>query len=198
MNINFTGIKNIGYETRTYRQLVPESINSREFSEEEQEHFINLELTDDYNGNDLSEYKRIIRTTDLQNYTNPVNPKFLNIMISKDVVKDNIGSQKNYQIWINDSTNELEIKDQNLPMISFIAKILTKISNTPENQFIINKDYINGDDAKIAIVMNENFEDTYKNYYPQKIKQVHSPNNVKNGAAKMNEAIKDMMFDYFC
>lgn len=136
-NINFTGIKNVGYTQRYYTQKGEYVKTGDEFTEVENEHFINFELTDDFNGNDLSEYKRIIRTTDLHNFVNPVNPNFLNIMISKDVVTDNLGPKKDYQIWINDSDRELEIKDKNLAMMSFIAKMLRKAANMPEINLLL-------------------------------------------------------------
>lgn len=196
-NINFTGIKNVGYTQRYYTQKGEYVKTGDEFTEVENEHFINFELTDDFNGNDLSEYKRIIRTTDLHNFVNPVNPNFLNIMISKDVVTDNLGPKKDYQIWINDSDRELEIKDKNLAMMSFIAKMLRKATNMPENKFVVNRDYLDSYDAKSAIIMGENLEDTYKELYPAKIRKIHSPKNVKRGAEEMNDLVKDMMFDYF-
>ena len=196
-NINFTGIKNVGYTQRYYTQKGEYVKTGDEFTEVENEHFINFELTDDFNGNDLSEYKRIIRTTDLHNFVNPVNPNFLNIMISKDVVTDNLGPKKDYQIWINDSDRELEIKHKNLAMMSFIAKMLRKAANMPENKFVVNRDYLDSDDAKSAIIMGENLEDTYKELHPAKIRKIHSPKNVKRGAEEMNDLVKDMMFDYF-
>ncbi len=201
MQINFTGIKNIGYERRYYEQSSVndqnEEFDDEDFEEKEQEHFINLELTDDIYGKDLTEYKNIIKTTNLRNYTNPINPNFLNLMISKAEVTDHLGKAKDYQLWINKSDNEFIVNDQNLKMISFIAKILRKISNTPEEKFIVNKDYINSDDAKNGVALGENLEETYEQYYDEAIKQIHDPKNVKKGALEMNNILQEIMIDYF-
>lgn len=201
MQVNFTGIKNIGYENRFYTKssvgYEDESDYEKDFQEREQEHFINLELTDDVYGKDLTEYKNIIKTTDLRSYTNPVNPKFLNLMISKDELADNLGTKKSYQLWINDSENEFAVTDSNLKMLSYIAKLLRRISATPDGQFKVNNDYIDSDDAKYGIILGENLEETYGDNYDTAIRNIHNPENVKNGAENMNNLLKEIMMDYF-
>lgn len=201
MQINFTGIRNIGYERRYYEQSSAndpnEEFDDEYFEEKEQEHFINIELTDDVFGNDLTEYKNIIKTTDLKNYTNPINPNFLNIMMSKDEVKTNLEKITDYQFWINDSENEFVVNDQNLKMLSFIAKILRRISNTPDEKFVVNQDYLNNDDAKDSVILGEDLKETYGEYYDDAKLQIHDPEHIKNGAKKMNNILQEVMMDYF-
>ena len=107
MRINFTGIKNVGYETRQYFHYVNNHESGDEFEEVEEEHFLNLELTDDKDGNDLSEFKKMIKTTDLNYYDHPVDPAMLNIAISRDVVSDYLGQTIDYQVYINEADKEL-------------------------------------------------------------------------------------------
>lgn len=201
MQINFTGIRNIGYERRYYEQSSAndpnEEFDDEYFEEKEQEHFINIELTDDVFGNDLTEYKNIIKTTDLKNYTNPINPNFLNIMMSKDEVKTNLEKITDYQFWINDSENEFVVNDQNLKMLSFIAKILRRISNTPDEKFVVNQDYLNNDDTKDSVILGEDLKETYGEYYDDAKLQIHDPEHIKNGAKKMNNILQEVMMDYF-
>lgn len=81
-------------------------------------------------------------------------------------------------------------------MFSYIAKLLKRIENTPDKNFVVNNDYLNYD-AKDSVILGEDLEKTYGKYYNQAIRDIHSPEYVKRGAGEMNELIKDMMFDYF-
>ena len=195
-NINFTGIRNIGYERRNYMQKHYDEATDSQFKDQEEEHFINIELTDDYNGKDLTEFKNVLKTSTLSNYTNPIHPNFLNIGISKEVVTEDFNKTKDYQVWINDADSELFVNDKNLRMFSYIAKLLKRIENTPDKNFVVNNDYLNYD-AKDSVILGEDLEKTYGKYYNQAIRDIHSPEHVKRGAGEMNDLVKDMMFDYF-
>lgn len=198
MRVNFTGIKNIGYEKRQYSQYVePDEKYPEEFYEVEDEHFLNLELSDDEKGNDLTEFKNKIQTTDLNDYYHPVDPNMLNIAISKDTVTDYLGKTVDYQVYINDADKELEVNDQNLQFFSYLAKLINKITNNPDNKFKIDTDYIYSKDAAVSVILGENLEETYSNKYIETIDDIYSPKRVKIGAAEMNNIINDMMMDYF-
>lgn len=197
MRINFTGIKNVGYETRQYFHYVNNHESGDEFEEVEDEHFLNLELTDDKDGNDLSEFKKMIKTTDLNYYDHPVDPAMLNIAISRDVVSDYLGQTIDYQVYINEADKELVIKDENLPFFTYLAKLMNKVKDTPDNKFKLEDDYLYSKDAAVSVIIGEDLEDTYGESYPDALKEIYSPQKIKAGISAMNNLIKDMMTDYF-
>ena len=197
MWINFTGIKNVGYETRQYFHYVNNHESGDEFEEVEDEHFLNLELTDDKDGNDLSEFKKMIKTTDLNYYDHPVDPAMLNIAISRDVVRDYLGQTIDYQVYINEADKELVIKDENLPFFTYLAKLMNKVKDTPDNKFKLEDDYLYSKDAAVSVIIGEDLEDTYGESYPDALKEIYSPQKIKAGISAMNNLIKDMMTDYF-
>lgn len=197
MRINFTGIKNVGYETRQYFHYVNNHESGDEFKEVEDEHFLNLELTDDKDGNDLSEFKKMIKTTDLNYYDHPVDPAMLNIAISRDVVSDYLGQTIDYQVYINEADKELVIKDENLPFFTYLAKLMNKVKDTPDNKFKLEDDYLYSKDAAVSVIIGEDLEDTYGESYPEALKEIYSPQKIKAGISAMNNLIKDMMTDYF-
>ena len=197
MRINFTGIKNVGYETRQYFHYVNNHESGDEFEEVEDEHFLNLELTDDKDGNDLSEFKKMIKTTDLNYYDHPVDPAMLNIAISRDVVRDYLGQTIDYQVYINEADKELVIKDENLPFFTYLAKLMNKVKNTPDNKFKLEDDYLYSKDAAVSVIIGEDLKDTYGESYPDALKEIYSPQKIKSGISTMNNLIKDMMTDYF-
>ena len=197
MRINFTGIKNVGYETRQYFHYVNNHESGDEFEEVEDEHFLNLELTDDKDGNDLSEFKKMIKTTDLNYYDHPVDPAMLNIAISRDVVRDYLGQTIDYQVYINEADKELVIKDENLPFFTYLAKLMNKVKDTPDNKFKLEDDYLYSKDAAVSVIIGEDLEDTYGESYPEALKEIYSPQKIKSGISIMNNIIRDMMMDYF-
>ena len=197
MRINFTGIKNVGYETRQYFHYVNNHESGDEFEEVEDEHFLNLELTDDKDGNDLSEFKKMIKTTDLNYYDHPVDPAMLNIAISRDVVRDYLGQTIDYQVYINEADKELVIKDENLPFFTYLAKLMNKVKDTPDNKFKLEDDYLYSKDAAVSVIIGEDLEDTYGESYPDALKEIYSPQKIKSGISTMNNIIRDMMMDYF-
>lgn len=197
MRINFTGIKNVGYETRQYFHYVNNHESGDEYEEVEDEHFLNLELTDDKDGNDLSEFKKMIKTTDLNYYDHPVDPAMLNIAISRDVVRDYLGQTIDYQVYINEADKELVIKDENLPFFTYLAKLMNKVKNTPDNKFKLEDDYLYSKDAAVSVIIGEDLKDTYEESYPDALKEIYSPQKIKSGISTMNNIIRDMMMDYF-
>ncbi len=190
MNINFTGIQNIGYKVQDYQVE-----NSRTYKQKCDEHFINLQLTNDENGNDLTEFKNKLATSDIASNINYNHPDYLNIIFSKETIIDYDDKSTDLNIIINDE-DELEVNDRNLPLLSHIAKLLTRISQSDDDQFMITKEYLEND-AATAIIPGENLEDEYGNDYFYKIVQDHSPKTVKQGATKMSEILTERMIDYF-
>ena len=216
MNINFTGIKNIGYcnasfNDEAFRVLQNDNEDEFEYENQAQEegdydyplyqkqegHTLNIELTDDFNGKHLSEFKKALKNSNLPyaDYVNPINSKFLNIYLTDDIIEDDDGKFKDNVLYINDL--EVELKDKTLPIFSYIAKLISEIAHKPKQEFVVNKDYFDSDDAKEGIVFGDNMEDIYKEDYLEVMEDINDPQNVKNGAKKMNNVIMEFMNKYF-
>ena len=86
MQINFTGIKNIGYEKSSIDYTRPDFpteikdyLGVDENMLETSWHWLNVELKDDYNGKHLSDYKKAMKNSGLNidDFSNPINKNFL-------------------------------------------------------------------------------------------------------------------------
>lgn len=196
MNISFNGIKNVGFETRKYVQNFDNDEYGDKFKEAEDEYFLNVELTDDEYGNDLSEFRRHISKTGLKNYSHPYNPNMLSLAISKDVIESGFSRDVDYQVFINEADKELAVNDNNLHMFSYLAKLMNKILKMPDKDLKADKEYLE-EDAAESVIIGEDLKDTYGKAYNYEIENIHSPYVVKNGAKKMLSLINDIMFDYF-
>lgn len=197
MNIHFTGIKNVGFETRSYAQKYEdEEDDNKNFNEIEDEYFLNVQLSDDKDGNDLTEFRDHVRKTGLKNFSHPYNPNMLSLQISKDVLERGYSKNIDYQVYINDADKELEVNDNNLQMFSYLARLLNKISNLPNQKLIAEREYLS-DDAAESVILGENLKETYGDAYNYEIERIHSPNIVKYGARKMSSLITEIMANYF-
>jgi len=218
MNINFTGIKNIGYCNASFNDeafRILQSSGEDEFdyesqTQEEEEddayyplyqkqegHTLNIQLTDDFNGKHLSEFKKALKNSHLPyaDYINPINSNFLNIYLTDDIIEDDDGEFKDNVLYVNDL--EVELKDKTLPIFSYIAKLVSEIARKPKEEFVVNKDYFDSDYAKEGIVFGDNMEDIYKEDYLEVMEDIHDPQHVKNGANKMKNVIMEFMSKYF-
>lgn len=208
MQINFTGIKNMGYEYRQYRTYVDEdgdvifvdpdeNVSKKDYDEDNYEHYLNVQLTDDYNGKDLTNFRNAVKTSDLCNYLHPVNPTMLNISIDKTDFTDEYAAKPEVDFFINNREGErLEVNDRNLKLFSFIGQLLKRISTLNDNDFVVNKDYIEND-AATSVLLGYDLRDEYGNYYDNVMDQTHSPEIVRNGAAKMSEILTNKLVGYF-
>ena len=212
MNINFTGIKNIGYETRqtraTYyddgssefvcpeKDIDKEDYDENVYDEDIYDHYITVQLTDDYNGKDLTEFKNKIKNTKFKDYLHPENPDLVSFSISKTDFTDEYATKPEVDFYINDCADALEVKDENMALFSYFGKLLKRIGEMKDNEFVVNKDYIENDAAR-SIIIGDDLREDYGEYYNQIMDQVHSPEVVRNGAKEMDKILLDRIIDYF-
>ncbi len=207
MNISFTGIKNMGYQLIQYREayyedgtteyLNPgEDIDKDDYDSDVEEHYLTVQLTDDYNGKDLTEFKNKLKTADIEgNPLHPVNSSLLNITVCKENLTDDF-TKPMISLYLNDATEPLEINDKNLSILSFVAKLLKRVSVSKDKDFVVNKDYLESD-AATSIIIGEDLREDFGKYYDQMIDQAHSPEVVRNGAGEMSDILQQRMIDYF-
>lgn len=188
MQINFTGIKNPGY----YTYVIQPTSNKRDITYPPEELVkvknINMELTD----NDLFEYKEKLNSSDVFYLAHPVNPNFLNI----GVVKGELEADQDTYFFLNGA--QIDIEDGNLPIISFMAKMLKQLKLNPQSS-IIEKNYYKSDIAPQTLMLGLDLRDDYsdKEDYIQDLKSYHNPNNISYEADKMLDLITDKMINYF-
>lgn len=209
MQINFTGIKNIGYE-KTYfnhksfdvlycnddKSLQNYDPDGPSYLSEET-HFMNVHLTDDYNGKHLTNFKEALRKSGLsyKDFKNPINKDFLNIYIANEVYEENCRKVSDKEFYINNK--KVEISDKTLPIFSYIGKIINEISTKAPSDFKVDKDYFESEDAQRALVPDNDMKEMWGDEYYDVLEEDHDPKNVKNGAKNMKELITEAFTKYF-
>lgn len=185
-NISFTSIKNISAVPCTVR-----SSTTADPKDYIKANAINVEL-DNYDSNDLFEYNKALESSTIPNVKHPVNPNFLNITtIKRYPDKDS----KNFHILINNK--ELMVEDKNLAMLSFITKLLKKVSNFEESDFFIEKDYIIGDEAPRATCIGKDLRDYEDDDYLLTLASIHCADQVTDISKEAYDDISKRMIDYF-
>ena len=204
MQINFTGIKNIGYENSsinyTNKKVSPEVralLGVGDSTIKTECHWLNIQLTDDYNGNHLSGYKKAMQDSGLstREYRNPINGNFLNFLVSEEVYEDLGVEIAEDEFYINDE--KVYLTDETLPIFSYISKLVREISKKPEKDFIVNRGYLTSEDAKRGIVIGNDLQEHYAGDYNKEIKRIHNPKKIKKGAEIMDKIVMNEVGSYF-
>ena len=180
MNVSFTGFKNAGF-LNVVQPLSNQVILN-----------FNTQLTDDYNGKDLSEFRAALKKANTgSGYINSVNPEFVNVMAVITVEKDGFKNA----VYLNN--NELEVCDKNLPIFSNIAKITRKVASTPFDKFILNQDHLSSDDLRYGMLLDMDLKEQCGNSYDSLMAHAHAPETAAAGAMAVNYFIHSVMLDYF-
>lgn len=213
MNVSFTGFRNVGVLDKYIGGYAVNSKNNKIVYSPERNvevDVINVNLTDDYKGKDLTEFYKSAKASSIENYINPVNKEFLNILFIKNSDEDSVGA-----FFVNGS--RLELKDENLPLFSYIARLLRKITTTPKESFVVNKDYLENEDAQNALLpsidikkffvgayssfldktfLSQDAESIGEKSYDSFIKEAHSYDKVQDTAKNMCDILQNTMLDY--
>ena len=124
-NINFTGISNIGFAQFRREPGAKHALSSS----------LSMVLRDDLKGNDLSEFKSVLKKiTNSPNeyYFDKSKPNVLNLECYRD--------RNDSLVMLNG--NVLEVKNKTMPLFTYLAKLTRKILNMPEKDIVVNKDYV--------------------------------------------------------
>lgn len=183
-NINFTGIRNIGAYVKPLQQSLPDVTVT---------HMV-INLTDDYNGKDLTEFKEVAKKCEpiIGKCRFAKDPNFIHVMTSSVQEKGLIPRLAvNYIV--------IPIQRETLSMFSFIAKLTRRISQMSEKQFEIANDFKFGPDGDSYIFPMHKVSDLNPSN-PDKtrelLSEIYSPNNDKQVAKLINEHIQISMEDY--
>ena len=180
-NINFTGISNIGF---AQFQREPGAIGAWSKS-------ISMVLKDDLKGNDFSEFKTVLKkitNSPSDYYFDKSSPNVLNIECYSD--------RSTALMMLNG--NVLEVETKTMPLFSYIAKLTRKISNMPENEMIVNRDYVTyeaqknltyGGELKLDNISIVNKHDYFNKFFEKNL--------IKDGAKQVNDFVQNIMNKYF-
>ena len=182
--INFTGLKNIG----AYSKRLPYAPKNQTRT-----HMI-INLTDDYNGNDLTEFKKIAKKCRpiLGNMNFAKDPNFIHIMTSSLNAKGDIPEMAvNYIV--------VPPRRETLPLFSFIAKLTRRIAHMADNEFIINNDFKynkDGDSFIFPIVKVSELTKNNEQKTKQLLEEIYSPENNREVSKLINKHIQTQMENY--
>ena len=200
-NIAFTGVKNVGGEHNTFygAKIRPDGTRVQDSTRSVDSYVVSMELTDDYTGKDLTNFKREVMKADIENGYHDFNINFMHLHI----LKPNDKNDGKFGIYLNDS--EVEIKDENLSLLSFIAAALKKVGKTPEDKLVLNKSFL--EDSYEASIMLNSLCLKYPEGVPsredltdddnQQIQTFYDKRNAKEVCNNALDAITDKMLDYF-
>lgn len=181
--ISFTGFKNLSYAKDIYGNASHNCVVQR---------FLNVELTNDSAGQDLSKLRCLInkykteRNIDL---TNPLNPNFVNIFYfnAKELGKKAF------------SINGIVLPKNRitLPIYDFISNLTDRIAKTPVDMIPLEDMYIKSKEAPYALLIKEHISTHIDDVINTSCQDFHNPENAKKGAMIINKGIHASMMKYF-
>lgn len=140
--IGFTGIRNIGY-TKYYTNDEDDNFHSH--------HALNMKLTDDKNGKDLSAYKKLLR--DNSGFKNEVGNEYLNIELDTFMINDL------FAIKTKMNGNTVKRTYENRDIISFMDKLVHRIASFKNKDFDTDEWHHVSDEAADGLIYNESIDD---------------------------------------
>ena len=192
--INFCGYRNIGFFKRI--AVNDEVFNPKAIKDGIDEMFLTVQLKDDFNGKDLTEFKKAINKAEIERNPNPIGNDFVNIAVIKEYSCEDAKPVEDITFFVND--NRLDVNDDNLGFLSHIVKLVRKISETPKENFVHNQNFINGDKAPRAIILNEDLDEFGAQIgMPNLVKKLYTPEMAKDGARQIYERMQNVMVNYF-
>ncbi len=177
MDIHFTGIRNASYIV----------LKGQRHSFPVKDRILNVQLTDDEFGKDLSEFKKAIRDTG-NKFLNPFRDDFVNI--------DHYSMNRNELPMLYLNGEAIPETDEHLPIFSFIGKLTKKIAAMPEENFINDLGYLKHYADK-ALLLDQKLSETIGKEIPDCLERVHQPEKIKKGANQINKQLNNMMVEYF-
>ena len=172
MSVSFQGFKNAGVQSLKFYNRTGEIGRATIF---------NCEVTNDA-GRDLDAFQRLFKKM-----AHPVNNKFLNVQ----VLERKKGDDEFYKTSVfHINGQECNVNTETLWIFGTIARFLRKICETQNEKFIVNEDYIEGDDVIDSFVCLD------KGISREVLDIMHSPQNVKEDAQNIIESMTNAVDCY--
>ncbi len=189
MDVNFTGFSNIyGMKLRVKKMNeAQEAIGNVDKT------YLSLMLKDDEAGNDLSEFKKMISTTDKPNIKHPIFDNSITIVSAKETGRNDMGIKNTkFNFYVNSNT-PLNVNDKNLKFFTYLAKLLRKIQNIPEDSFLVSDSLMRSGVINKTLFLDDNVPFDIRQFVPN----VFYPINVKAQAKDINKNLQECMTEYF-
>ena len=191
-SINFTGVKNIGALT-----AIGADPNQQRLSTN---NFLLVNLTDDYNGKDLTNFKDAVRKCNAKvgSFINDKNSNFVHITYTTVSNPENETEQCVSSLRVNGK--KVILKDENLPLFSFIAKLTDRISDINDEDFVLNRDFVTGPEARELIIPGADVAEIANQQgfdLEEFLDHIYSPAVTRLNAQAINQGVQKMMMDYF-
>ncbi len=180
-NINFTGISNIGFVQFKREPGAKHALSSS----------LSMVLRDDLKGNDLSEFKSVLKkitNSPSDYYFDKADPHILNLECYRD--------RNDSLVMLNG--NVLEVENETMPLFTYLAKLTRKIFNMPEKDIVVNKDYVTYEAPKNLVYGEEiKFDNISSEEKMQRLNSFFDKDSVKNGAKFVNDFVQNLMNRFF-
>jgi len=173
MEVSFKGFKNTGVQRHVLYNYAGKK--RAELT------IFNCELTNDVKGKDLDTFEKI-----LKDFPNKVNKNFLNIGFWRYSKNPHINSFES-KFFINQKVCTVDMTT--LGIFEKIAQLLKRITDTKEQDFVVNKDYLKSDDMRGSFLMDDEEDDM------ELISNMHNPEAVKTISKKLLDNITDSVED---
>ncbi len=178
-NINFTGIKNIGY-IRFTRPTLRGNTKSQSLS---------MVLSDDFNGKDLKEfYAALDKIPKTQyGYGHP---------FAKDILNIECTSLDNFNVLLING-RPIKVDDDHLSIFSYIARLTRKIAGMDDKNMVVNKTYKEFAADELLIFGEQISKMKESGHSAKSLDYFLNRSIVRDGAKKVNSFIQKMMNQYF-
>lgn len=177
MSISFTGFKNVS----TVKFVDPNTPNDNYM------YSMTMQLTDDYDGKDLSNFRKAALKPFTFKYTPLEDNRFVNIQLVK------IPNQDAY-LCVN--SEPLLPNTDTLGMFSVVAKLLKRVRDAVPGKIVVNSDYVCSDEYDNMVIPGHNLRDFLGDNYDDIATDFVRPSVVKTQAGETFQGLEDIMMDY--
>ena len=190
-NITFTGIKNIGACSMS-REISPTETNVR--------HFLIAQLTDDYNGKDLTEYEKTIKLCTSKKWQpgEMTDNRLIHLMTEYSLNPENEFSETVPKLFLNYKLIPEDSK--RMPLFTLIAKLTRKIFNMQNQEYAVAKDFKYGILGRMLLMPGYDMQAIANgfniNYYKFMDMVPFNYNSAVKFSKIINEHIKKQMINY--
>ncbi len=189
MDVNFTGLSNI-YGIKLKHKKMNEA---KEIVGDVEKTYLAMMLKNDEKGQDLTEFYNALATTDQPNRLHPIFDEFVTFASTKEEIVDDMGIKRTgYNLFVNSNT-PLEVNDKNLKFFTYMAKLMKKVQNIPEKDFVASNGFMHNGVINKTLVLEEELPFDLRQFVPN----IFFPTNVKAQAKDINANLQACMEDYF-
>ena len=191
-SITFNGVKNVG--------ACAFSKNILGTTKSVVKNNLIMQLTDDFNGKDLTAFEDVIKKCDAKSWYRsfPEDTRIIHIMTTYTRDESKEIESLIPELYLN--YNPVPVNKKTLPLFSFIAKLTRRISNMKDEEFVRAADFVYGPIGRICLIPEYDMLNI-ANYFKYKFKTFmdevpFSNKSSREFAKEINKNIDTQMRDY--